>query len=252
MKKIIYIVLLTLIACQAKEEKFYPTGELEAMFHVNNQGDLDGEFIKYYKDGIVETQHNFVNGSLEGISNYYFPNGNLEMEVNFKDGIKNGILREYYKNGEIKSIQQYKNGLKHGDLLFFYDNGNLKMKATSRNDRTIYYKSYSEYKVLTDYYRKLIIMPLNDTVIQGEDFKVDFEILGNLEDIKKVGFLINSRLDTGGSKPFVETSKLEHKYSKTFYARDTGDYLLNLRIWEKDTVHIELHWGLYAKPKQLN
>ncbi len=37
-----------------------------------------------------------LNGKKEGIYKKYYKNGHLECEVNFVDGVKNGIYRTYY------------------------------------------------------------------------------------------------------------------------------------------------------------
>jgi hypothetical protein len=248
MKKIIYIVLLTLVACQFSEKEFYPTGELKQEYYLNEDGLKDGKSLEYYQDGTIKSEFYFVNGKAEGIGKSYFPSGNIEAIASFKGNLMNGVCTHYTKNGNVISIVEYYMDLKNGEAIFYYDNGSLKMKATSRNDTTVYYKSYSKDSVLIDFYRKVNFKPEKDTVIQGEEFRVEFEVLGNLDDIEKVGFLNNGWFTLDDST-FDVVTEVKRKYYKTFYAKDTGAYLLNFRIWEKDTAYTELYRELYANPK---
>lgn len=248
MKKLIYIGLLIFIACQPKEKKYYSTGELKSEYYLNDNGKKEGGFVEYFKDGTIKEEYNFVDGQAEGTGKGYYPSGNLKIEAHFNNNLKNGNYKDYYEDGNLKSVQNFKDDLLHGNLQFYYENGGIKMKATSRNDTTVFYKKYSKKGRLTDLYRKVNFTPKQDTIYQGEQFEVDFEIFGNLEDIEKVGFLNNGWFTPDGT-PFEEANEVKREYFKVFPAKDTGKYLLNLRIWEKDTAYTKLYFGLYAKPK---
>jgi antitoxin component YwqK of YwqJK toxin-antitoxin module len=100
-----------------------------------NNGKIEGEYIIYYKTGIIsETgvwkddmnigpllrcypngsmfhQFNFNNkGKRDGKQFYYFNNGQLSIEANFINGVEDGITKRYDMQGNLVGIFVFRNG----------------------------------------------------------------------------------------------------------------------------------------------
>ncbi len=73
-----------------------------------------GEHISYHKNGKIHKIRFYVDGKLNGKFLDYFPNGMLEIEGNMENHLLNGILKIYSKNGNLNSQSNYENGKKHG------------------------------------------------------------------------------------------------------------------------------------------
>ena len=61
----------------------------------------NGKGIKYYKNGNILYEGNFINGKFEGNGKVIFDNG-LYYIGQFKNGLRNGKGTLYYSNGNIK------------------------------------------------------------------------------------------------------------------------------------------------------
>ena len=70
----------------------------------------NGKGIKYYSNGNILYEGNFINGKFEGNGKYYYDNG-------------------YYFIGE------YKNGLRNGKGIIYYKNGNIQYEGDWVNDK---------------------------------------------------------------------------------------------------------------------
>ena len=81
---------------------------LEVAMYIN--GERDGEYLKYYRNGKYMMQGNYSAGTLEGKRTTYYSTGKKRTEVHFKHGVKNGYTINYDGNEEVVSKQFYKNG----------------------------------------------------------------------------------------------------------------------------------------------
>tara|TARA_R110002050_G_scaffold15392_3_gene47381 strand:- start:8921 stop:9589 length:669 start_codon:yes stop_codon:yes gene_type:complete len=217
-------------------------------YSLNSDGKIEGEMIFYDKEGNIKDVINYKNGSKEGEAKGFYTNGQLRIETNFKNNLQNGTSKEYYKNGGIESILKYKDGVKYGDLSYYYKEGSLKMKATSNNDTTVYYKEYSKEGEMIDFYRKVDIIPKLDTVTMGENFDIHVKIFGSIEDIKEVMYL-NTYIGIEDSE-FITLEGIKHEYEIPIPTIGEGRQLLNIRILEKDTSYTRLYYDMYVKPKK--
>ncbi len=121
-----------------------------------HNGLKNGDFIRHYKNGNIESKGVYKNDTLiEKLIDYY-ENGNLLSETNYDSFGKMIGLKKYYENGQLASLNEsskqsintihyYENGkLKkeehynknwknHGVYKEFYENGNLKEQAFYEN-----------------------------------------------------------------------------------------------------------------------
>ena len=119
----------------------------------------NGKGIKYYKNGNILYDGDFINGKYEGNGKEIYGEGFYYIGQ-FKNNLRNGKGTEYYSNGNIKYdgdwindkregngkyiledgiyyIGQWKNGLKHGKGTMFYSNGNIKKNGNWNNDNFV-------------------------------------------------------------------------------------------------------------------
>ena len=116
----------------------------------------NGKGIKYYSNGNILYEGNFINGKFDGKGKYYYDNG-MYFIGEYKNGLRHGKGIQYYSNGNIKYegdwlndkfegkgkyiwengeyyIGQEKNGLRHGKGIEYYSNGKLRYKGNFVND----------------------------------------------------------------------------------------------------------------------
>ena len=98
----------------------------------NPKGELEGEKLVYYKDGVVAERANYVAGKQHGKSNWYSVKGVVLKEFMFENGELHGIARYYNSEGELIVTGTYERGKKNG-LWKYYENDEL----TSEKDFSI-------------------------------------------------------------------------------------------------------------------
>jgi len=81
---------------------------LEVALYVN--GEKEGEYLKYYRNGKYMMQGNYSSGVLEGKRTTFYSTGKKRTEVHFKKGVKNGYTINYDGNEVVTSKEYYKNG----------------------------------------------------------------------------------------------------------------------------------------------
>ena len=120
-------------------------------------GIAHGKGKKYYSNGNIKYEGDFVKGKYEGNGKYISKNGEYYIGEWLND-LKHGKGKEYYKNGNIKYegdfindkaegngkyiyedgeyyIGQFKNDLMHGKGIYYYKNGNIKYEGDFINDK---------------------------------------------------------------------------------------------------------------------
>ncbi|OFX32408.1 MAG: hypothetical protein A2X08_00845 [Bacteroidetes bacterium GWA2_32_17] len=95
-------------------------------------GKLNGIFIRYFDNGNVSNEVNFVNGNPTGYKQY-FPNKKLKAEKT--DDEKNQHLTTWFENGN-KNLEQYLlNNILNGKSEQWFDNGQLELSCTYKNNK---------------------------------------------------------------------------------------------------------------------
>jgi uncharacterized protein len=83
----------------------------------------NGEFITHFPNGKVRTKVSQKAGFLQGKLYRYFYNGKLESEGDFVDGNENGLLKTYWLNGKIRMQANYQNGIVEGSYKIWNEDG---------------------------------------------------------------------------------------------------------------------------------
>lgn len=92
--------------------------------HYDDNGNLHGERLVYYKSGKIAEKQNYSHGKLDGLSIWYTENESILKEFNYSNDELHGISKYYNPKGELITEGNYKNGKKDG-VWKFYENGKL-------------------------------------------------------------------------------------------------------------------------------
>ena len=111
-----------------KEESFLKH-DIEDILNLKN--DTEGVIKKYYENGNIEYEENYINGNLSGKWYRFYDTGELWQEVNCANNSFQGLFTTYYKNGNKKSEKIYKDGVQvEGSLSTeYYENGMIKVEC---------------------------------------------------------------------------------------------------------------------------
>lgn len=143
------LLALSLTSCTKTEKTYYPDGNIQSSiqyrfgkengiakyyFDIPNtleiememrHGKRNGEFHRYFKNGLLDTYCQYVNDSIEGVEINYLANGNKMQEFTYTRGKKNGPHKAYHLSGEIKIEGNFKNDLFDGDWTYYDERGVL-------------------------------------------------------------------------------------------------------------------------------
>lgn len=85
----------------------------------------DGEYVKYYKSGVVEIRGTMKDGKREGLWKSWYEDGSPWSETNFANGKKNGRTISWYDN-EVKRYEGFYIDDKESSTWTFWDEqGNI-------------------------------------------------------------------------------------------------------------------------------
>ena len=105
-------------------KRYYPNGQIEFKAKaVGDSSNLNGLAHRYFNDGSVNSELNFLNGKLNGAQRFYTESGELESIKEYENGIMEGTLQWYYKNGKLYSDVNIIDGLGYGRVDYYYENG---------------------------------------------------------------------------------------------------------------------------------
>lgn len=98
--------------------------EIMTLENYNNNGELDGEKLVYYKEGVVAERANFVAGKQQGKSLWYSVKGVVLKEFIYDNGELHGVAKYYSPKAELLAEGKYERGKKVG-LWKYYEDGKL-------------------------------------------------------------------------------------------------------------------------------
>jgi len=90
----------------------------------NNKGELQGEKLVYYKEGVVAERVNFVSGKQQGKSLWYSVKGVVLKEFMYDNGELHGMAKYYNPKAKLLAEGEYKRGKKVGQWKY-YEEGKL-------------------------------------------------------------------------------------------------------------------------------
>ncbi len=136
MKKIIVLIIVStiLFSCANKNDSVAQNKtQQNDTVKSGNANDIqkkdtiiqNGEYIKHYKNGVIEMRGMMNNGKRDGLWKSWYDNGLPWSETTFKDGKKNGSTKTWYENEKVRYTGFYTNDIESGKWNFWDDKGNL-------------------------------------------------------------------------------------------------------------------------------
>ena len=111
------------------KEFFYENGEVKSRGNFNIQGQPEGKWTYFRKNGKVWQELVYKDGEQHGEQKHWNQDGKKASVDNYKDGKKNGRQLSWYENGQVRFLSEYQNGKLIRDESW-YDNG---QKETEKN-----------------------------------------------------------------------------------------------------------------------
>ena len=90
----------------------FPNKLLKTYYMYNKKGVLNGDSIKYYEEGNIQSIVPYKNNLVEGLVIRYYENGNIKEEVNYKNDKMNGEAKSYDENGKLNGRTIFKDDIK--------------------------------------------------------------------------------------------------------------------------------------------
>lgn len=162
--------------------------ELSFSFFSYSPNIIQGLYKRWYKNGQIKFECNYIDNKAEGIAKYWNEPGQLGFQYTFKQGHANGEEKEWRSNGNPYTVGEFYNDGLNGNWTFFDKNGNLVSqrkydKGLCLNPQEVSYKylSYLPTAYSQDSSRRWpLIICLHGTGGRGNDLnliKNDFQTI---------------------------------------------------------------------------
>lgn len=126
----LFFFLVLTVSCSnepvTNENKRVQRDTLQSDFIFSKSADSvihNGEYIKYYKNGVMEMRGMMKEGARDGVWKSWYENGSPWSETTFKEGKKNGKTTTWYENENKRYEGFYTNDKESGPWTFRDENG---------------------------------------------------------------------------------------------------------------------------------
>lgn len=89
------------------EREYYEDGKLLKEGPLNSYAERNGNWKSYYRDGVLWSEGDFINGVRDGKTVTYFANGKKYYEGQYSKGKKSGIWKFYNEQGDFLYDKSY-------------------------------------------------------------------------------------------------------------------------------------------------
>lgn len=96
---------------------------------------LNGMLRRYYADGVVREDINYVNGVKNGVAQQYYPDGKQRVYMVYQNGVSEGGMSTYYNSGNTKFEKAYAAGMLNGAYKGYYEDGTLMLEGEYVNGK---------------------------------------------------------------------------------------------------------------------
>lgn len=123
------LIVITIISCNnnqkevqavqhdtIKTNKLIPVGTADSVIK-------NGEYIKYYRNGVIEMRGIMKDGKRDGVWKSWYENGSPWSETTFSEGKKSGKTITWYKNGQKRYEGGYKYDNESGTWIYWDEDG---------------------------------------------------------------------------------------------------------------------------------
>ncbi len=185
----------------------------------------------YSPDGLKTSDGYYTkDGQLEGLYTYYYKNGKISMQAYYKEGLQNGKKTFYYANEKISEEGSYKDDKADGYFINYYNNGQLSGEGWYVNDQR--QGTFINYNLLgnltsTNYYINDKVHGISEsfTPTGKTDYKqyYDYGWFNKIEQYDSTGKIItSSELNKGEGK-----LRFNHFNGTPYFESNYKNYKLN-------------------------
>ena len=86
--------------------------------------------IRFYENGKVHFESNYLNGNKEGLEIEFFNNGNIKSSRNYSSNYIEGEELGYYEDGNLSFKRNYSNNIPFGEEIGYYGTGEILYERT--------------------------------------------------------------------------------------------------------------------------
>ena len=146
---VVAIIALICVGCSHTETTYYPNGKTQSVIQYRGKkehgktvyyyqrpntveievemknGKRNGEFRRYFRNGLLDTYCVYVNDSIEGLEVMYAANGCKSQEYTYVHGRKTGPHKAYHLDGSLKTEGGFNNDLFDGPWNYYDERGVL-------------------------------------------------------------------------------------------------------------------------------
>ena len=90
----------------------FPNKLLKTYYMYDKNEVLNGDSIKYYEEGNIQSIFPYKNNLIEGLVIRYYENGNIKEEINYKNDKMNGEAKSYDENGKLNGRTIFKDDIR--------------------------------------------------------------------------------------------------------------------------------------------
>lgn len=94
----------------AKEERFFPSGNIKYIGFYDKNEKRTGKWIYYNENGKINRIEHYKNGKKNGKAIFYYQNGNLMLKAYYTNDLKDGKWIIYDQNGKKINTVYYEKG----------------------------------------------------------------------------------------------------------------------------------------------
>jgi len=101
-----------------------------------NNGEIEGEYIRYYPNGNKQQEGSYDSGSAEtGRWRYWSEDGDIQREEHYLNGKLNGERRTYYADKRPQSIEEYTDGKLNGKRIEYHESDKISYEYNYLNGK---------------------------------------------------------------------------------------------------------------------
>lgn len=164
------IILLLVVSISSCVNKTQPIQET----YVNNNGLL--VLKQYHKNGKLKSEQFFALDTIQqGESLRFYENGNVETRVNFFNGEKNGMEETYYQNGNRKYIGFYKNGKQDSLWTWYSAENKIESKGYWQDNKA--FKEHLKYYADGIHVKEYLYYDLNGNLLYKNNYTNDGKLV---------------------------------------------------------------------------
>jgi antitoxin component YwqK of YwqJK toxin-antitoxin module len=106
---------------------YYESGALKEKYRTH-KGKLDGFYLRYTENGVMECQLSYIGGEKQGLQYFYHSNGKKKEMFDVTEPLSFSF-KSYSQNGIVLSEGVVEHGKRVGDWRYYYDNGKVKAEG---------------------------------------------------------------------------------------------------------------------------